>query len=225
MSSPVLLASVLDNGDAAVLAESDGVIDAGSVRALLEELMDAGSSIGAVTIRILTTPDAHALAGAQHALRAFSAAGHPVDAVVVARVPAAKDGWPKAWAAAQQASVQAFSAACPVPVVPLRLRPRARAVPRTMPSAPLRERPVASAPQATAGGFTWHLPIDGIGAVSELAIGQEGERLVIDLDGVRVRRPLPAVLSRCIATDAQETTDGVTVSFVRNPDLWPKAAA
>lgn len=225
MSSPVLLASVLDNGDAAVLAESDGVVDAGSIHALLEELMQAGAAIDAVAVRIVTTPDLRALAGAQHAVRAFSAAGHPVDAVIVTRVPSSKGGWPKAWAQSQRATVESFAAACPVPVVPLRLRPRTRVVPRAMPSAPLRERPLASAPQATADGFRWHLPIDGIDAVSELAIGQEGERLVIQLDGVVVRRPLPAVLSRCIATQASETADGITVAFVRNPDLWPEGAA
>ena len=221
----MLLASVLDNGDAGVLAAAPGVTDAGSVHALLDQLMEAGSSIGEVVIRVVTTPDARALADARWAACAFSAAGHPLDAIVVSRVPMARDGWPKAWATAQRVRVEGFAAASPVPVLPLRLRPAARVTPRSMPLTPARPRPVTPAPEATATGFRWQLPIDGIADVRALQVGQDAGQLILDLDGARIRRPLPSVLARCLATQAQETDAGVVVDFARDPRLWPEGRA
>lgn len=220
----MLLASVLDNGDAAVLAEADGVTDAGSTHALLSQLMTHAPQ-GDVRIRIVTTPDQRALDDARWAVRAFSAAGYPIDAVVVTRVPGVRDGWPKAWAAPQRDRVEAFTAASPVPVIALRLRPQRRSIPRTMPITPARALPVAAAPEPTAAGYRWRLPVDGIDGAMELRVGQEGGVLVLELDGALVRRPLPAVLARCNATAAHEVDDGIVVDFARDPDQWPQERA
>lgn len=220
----MLLASVLDNGDAAVLAEAPGVTDAGSVHALLAQLMQH-APVGPVPIRIVTTPDATALDEAQWAVRALSAAGYPVDAIVVTRVPLARDGWPRAWADPQRDRVETLARTSPVPVIPLRLRPQRRVVPRTMPTEQVRAVPVTPAPQPTGAGFAWHVTVDGIAQVRRLAIGQDGGALVIDMDGTVVRRALPAVLARCIATSAEETETGVTVAFIPDPQAWPQERA
>ena len=220
----MLLASVLDNGDAAVLAAGDGVVDAGSVHALLDQLMTHAPA-GEVRVRIVTTPDRPALDDARWAVRAFSAAGYPVDAVVVTRVPMPGDGWPKAWAGAERSRVATFASSCPVPVVTMRLRPRRRVVARRMPALAPRALPVAGVPAATASGYTWRVPVDAIADVAELRIGQDGDRLVIGLDATTVRREPPAVLARCMAIAAREVEDGIEVDFVRDPELWPAGAA
>lgn len=222
MSSPVLLASVVDNGDAAVLASTENIVDAGTPKALLDELMRTGASLGGSLIRIVTTPDEAALGEAAATARAFSAAGYPVDAIVVTRVPAARDGWPKTWAEPQRARVDAFITDSPVPVLPLRLRPQRRMVPRTMVVAPIRAMPDMPAPEPSGEHFTWSLPVDGIASVRDLGIGQGGGHLVIRLDGREVRRPLPSVLTRCLATKAEETASGVTITFERDARVWPQ---
>lgn len=223
--SPILLVSVVDNGDAAVLSDGIDVVDAGTPHALLSELMRTGAPLRDVLIRVVSTPDAHSLHQALIAVREFSAAGYPVDAIVVTRVPGAGDGWPKAWAVPQQARVSAFTAGSPVPVLTLRLRPQQRMVPRSMASTPCRQMPKPGVPAAQGDGYSWTIPIDGLAAVREVRIGQEGPELVLELDGHAVRRPLPPVLIRCIAIRADETPDGVVVAFERDPSLWPEGAS
>jgi hypothetical protein len=225
VSSQVLLASVVDNGDAAVLAAAEHVVDAGTSDALLHELMRTEAPLGSTVIRIVTTPDASALREASATACAFSAAGYPLDAIVVTRVPSARDAWPKAWAQPQRERVIAFMDGSSVPVLPMRLRPQRRIVPKSMPAAPVRVVPIVDPPQASGEYFTWSVPIDGIASVSKLRVGQEGGQLVFDLDGREIRRPLPSVLLRCEATNAHETESGLTITFKRDPRVWPEDAA
>lgn len=212
----LLLASVVDLGDAAVLASgTPGAVDAGPVDALLGELVSRHVAPGTARIRLVATPDEPVLGASLAALARCSAAGHPVDALIVARVPRRGDGWPAAWARAQRERLAEFAPRCPVPVIPVRLRPRRRAIGRTLPGAPMRELPAAGDPVPAGDGLAWHLPVDALDAIGDLRVGTSGEDLVLELDGVQVRRRLPALLTRCRATGARADGHGITVAFAR----------
>lgn len=221
MSSRLLIASVVDNGDAATLASgTPDAIDAGPIAELLAELARTGVDLGSALLRLVTTPDAEALAAAHRWVAACSAAGHPVDAVVVTRVPRTADGFPKRWAAPIRERAESFARECAVPVITMRLRPRVRQVPRRIDSTPRRALPHSPAPLAKDAGFSWRIEIDGIDHVDDVQVGTRGDRLIINLDGVEVSRRLPSALARCHATGAHIDA-AITVAFEPDPQQWP----
>ena len=215
----LLLASVVDLGDAAVLASGTAeAVDAGPVDDLIEELTSRRIAPGSARIQRVATPDELVLEATLSALARCSAAGHPVDAVVITRVPRRGDGWPAAWARGQRERLAAFAPRCPVPVISVRLRPRRRLVSRALPTTSMRELPRVGDPVAHGDGFAWFLPVDALEAIDELRVGTSGEDLVLELDGVRVRRRLPAALTRCRATGAHADAHGITVAFAAGVD-------
>lgn len=221
MSSRLLLASVVDNGDAATLVSgTPGGIDAGPVAELLAELARTGVDLGSALLRLVTTPDAPALAAAHRWVAACSAAGHGVDAVIVTRVPRTADGFPKSWTAPICERAEAFARECAVPVITMRLRPRGRQVPRRIDPTPCRVQPHAPAPLATDTGFSWRIEIDGIDHVDDVQVGTRGEHLIINLDGVEVSRRLPSALARCRAAGAHIDA-AITIAFEPDPRQWP----
>lgn len=227
MSSRIQLISVDAAGDTAILARREGVDDLGSVEAFLAAAADNHAVAPDELIRLVTTADPASLASARMRLAQLAAIGVVVDAVIVTRVPAAKDDWPKAWAKAQRHAVVAFERACPVPVVTKRLRQHGDPIGSKQPTKRLRRFVESPEIETNGDGFRWQVPIDALDAITELHVGtagtvEDGAFLVIDLDDVQAWRPLPSLLARCTATAASADDATIVVDFVRDLRMWPE---
>ncbi len=55
---------------------------------------------------------------------------------------------------------------------------------------------------------------------ADLGLARVGDELAMTVDGRRRLVSLPAVLQRCVVTDAAAGDDGVTVNFRPDPDVW-----
>ena len=226
MSSRVQLTSVDASGDAAILARRDGVDDLGSVEGVLAAAADDHAVTPDGLVRLVTTADPSSLTMTRVRLAQLAAIGVVVDAVIVTRVPSAKDDWPKAWAKAQRRAVAAFERVCPVPVVTKRLRQHGDPIGGKQPMKRLRRQVEPPEIETYGDGYRWRVPIDALDAIAELQVGtagsvEDGAFLVIDLDDVQAWRPLPSLLARCTATAASADDAMIVVDFERNPELWP----
>lgn len=230
MSSRIQLISVDAAGDAAILARREGVDDLGSVETFLAEAADDHAVTSDGLVRLVTTADPASLTSTRVRLAQLAAIGVVVDAVIVTRVPSAKDDWPKVWAKAQRRAVAAFERTCPVPVVTKRLRQHGDPIGSKQSTKRLRRFVEPPEIETNGEGYRWQVPIDALDAITELRVGtagtvEDGAFLVIDLDDVQAWRPLPSLLARCVATAASADDAMVTVDFVRDLRLWPEESA
>ncbi|MDF0532014.1 ArsA-related P-loop ATPase [Tsukamurella sp. 8F] len=58
-----------------------------------------------------------------------------------------------------------------------------------------------------------------------IGLGRVEEDVVIDAEGVRRRIRLPSVLRRCVVEGASYSDDALHVSFVPDPEVWPRGGA
>lgn len=218
-------------GDAAVAAVSRLH---GLLRGVQELLDDAAS-----TVRLVLTPESLALAEARRTATSLALFGYRLDGVVVNRlVPAGRDRWRSAQAAAQGERLAEARACFPnVPVHTAAYRPgepigtEALAAlatelydaedPLAVPD-PVEAMSVRRKPNAEGERYELVLPLPHARR-EDLDLARSGEELIVTVAGQRRLLALPGVLRRCTVERAELVDGRLVVAFRPDPGRWPRA--
>ncbi len=194
------------------------------------------------SVRLVTTPESVVIAEARRTWTSLSLYGYAVDAVYINKIlpaPSPTDrgtavAWLTSWNAAQARGMADVAASfVGVPIVrspylaqePVGADALADLAGRldTPDMASLLD-PVASSPMRvarTAEGFTLalHLPLT---SARDVGLLRREDELILTVGDHRRIVTLPSVLTRCIVSGASVRSGDLAVSFVPDPDLWPR---
>lgn len=173
------------------------------------------------TARLITTPDDAALA--QTYVAGFTLAGFHLDGIIVNKVPAKKDAWPKGWAKEQRARARVDFGDLPVATVRLRADERIRGLSLArhfgLDTAwtPLPVNRV----EAEGDGYIWSVPVIDP-ADQPVRVGYRGTSLLIEVGRHRRHLRMPSVVQRCVVTEAQVWPDSIRVLCQPDTRVWPR---
>ena len=184
--------------------------------------MDAGQ----IEWLVACPPEESALRAAVTEIAVAAASGLRVRGIAVCPMPSKSDGWPKSVRRAARAYGEVLAQAVhPIPVD----RARRGQAPR-FPQAGVD----ACAPTITETGdreWIWSITVPGLTGCG-IAVGTwtsdaayPTTHVVLDIDGFTVRRPVEAMLRRCIAREAVVSGDSIAVAFTAHDEQWPATRA
>ncbi len=190
--------------------------------------MAQGLAHPSTTMRLVTIPEASAIARTERSAAAFAMLGIAVDGIVVNRFPRKAEGGPKGLVANAEALMAALvervdGVAVWSSTSKVRPAPKGRSA-----MGPLGRVSVLDAEQLTVivGDEEFRLDVPLAGPARQGAtIGVQGDHLIVAFDGAMRWLELPPVLRRCIATHADRSTAGLRVAFVPDPASWREPAA
>jgi arsenite/tail-anchored protein-transporting ATPase len=205
-------------------ATVDGAGDAADALAWLRgELGRIRSALfdAQATARLVTTPDDAALA--QTYIAGLTLAGFHVDGVIVNKVPAKKDAWPKGWAKEQRARAKRADFG-DLPIATVRLRADERVSGVSLAKhfgldtawTPLPVNRV----EAQGDGYVWSVPLIDP-ADQPVRVGYRGTSLLIEVGRHRRHLRMPSVVQRCVVTEAQVWPDSIRLVCQPDTRVWP----
>ena len=173
------------------------------------------------TVRLVTTPDD--ASDAQLCIAGLTLAGFHIDGVIVNKVPGKKDGWPKLWAKQQRARVKRVSFG-DLPVATVRLRTDDRVTGLSLArhfglDTAWTEQPLNRV-EAEADGYIWSVPLIDP-ADQPVRVGYRETSLLIEVGRYRRNLTMPALVQRCIVTEAQIWPDSVRLKCQPDSRVWP----
>ena len=182
----------------------------------------AALDAGDVEWLVACPPEESAVRAAVTEIAVATASGLRVRGIAVCPMPSKGDGWPKSVrrAAREQGEVLAQSVH-PIPVDRAR-RGQAPCFPQAGVD--------ACAPTITETGdreWIWSITVPGLTAC-RIAVGTwtsdaayPTTHVVLDIDGLTVRRLVDATLRRCVAREAVVSGDSIAVAFTAHDEQWP----
>lgn len=182
----------------------------------------AALDAGDIEWLVACPPEQSAMRAASTEIAVATASGLRVRGVAVCPMPSKADGWPKSVRMAARGHVDVLAQAVhPIPVD----RARRGHAPR-FPQAAVD----VCAPTVTETGdreWVWSITVPGLTAC-RIAVGTwtsdaayPTTHVVLDIDGLVVRRPVDATLRRCVAREAVVSGDSIAVAFIAQAEQWP----
>lgn len=176
------------------------------------------------TVRLITGIDDSGCARTLATAAALSVLGVTVDGIAATDVPRASDGASKS---ARRAAEAALARLAVDGIAVWSAGRRCRPAPKgRSPFAGLDALPALDDArlEVVAGEeeFTLDLPL-AHAARSDVRVGVQGDRLVVDAVGARRWIDLPSVLRRCLPVHAVRTPTGLRLEFVPDPATWRQA--
>ncbi len=177
------------------------------------------------SVRLVGRAEADGIDPVVAAAGTASLLGLTVDGVILARFPRRRDGASdRVRKQARRVEAVLQAALLHVPVWRSSDRPRSapkgRAVLDVL--APANAVAPLGEPVAAGDGYRWDLRMPGEVA-QRVRAGTQGGALVLECRGVHRWLELPAVLKRCVAVDGERTEGGLSLRWVPDADVWPRA--
>lgn len=179
----------------------------------------------ATSVRLVGCPTTDAVEPLATAAGIAGLLGVTVDGVVLHRFPRKRDGASdrvRKQARRAEAALRAELPHLPVwrSTEPPRPAPKGRSVMEVL--APCNAVMPVGEPTDLDDGYRWDLQMSSR-LMKEVRVGTQNGSLVLEYAGVHRWLDLPAVLKRCVAVDGERRETGLSLRWIPDADVWPRA--